>query len=282
MLVKLWGTRGSLATTDREMAKYGGNTTCVEVRGQDGTVLVLDAGTGIRPLGNTLTDVGPRIDLLLTHLHMDHIQGLGFFAPLFDPSKEVHIWGPASTTLSLQARITRYLSPPLFPIRLNELPCTVILHELPCPAFDIGELHIQTMLICHPGPTIGYRITENYPHGPVFTFLPDHEPALGLTNFPIEAEWTSGYALAKEADLLLHDSQYKHKQYLAQHVGWGHSSIDDALKFAALCRVKQFVPFHYDPSHTDLMLDQMIAEALTAVNPPFHVLPGQEGQSFIL
>src|SRR4051812_17969573 len=123
MKVTLWGTRGSLPTPGMETSRYGGNTSCVEVRGSDGTVLVLDAGTGIRRLGGLLMNEVKRVDLLLTHLHMDHIQGLGFFAPLHNPDADVHIWGPASTTLSLGVRLARYLSPPLFPIRLNELPC---------------------------------------------------------------------------------------------------------------------------------------------------------------
>src|SRR3970040_645081 len=128
MRVTLWGTRGSLATPGPETARYGGNTSCVEVRGREGTVLVLDAGTGIRRLAAALPDSVRRVGLLLTPLHMDHIQGLGFFAPLYRPDIEVHIWGPASTTLSLQTRLTRDRSPPLFPARLRALPWQ--LHEV--------------------------------------------------------------------------------------------------------------------------------------------------------
>jgi len=122
MQVTLWGTRGSLATPGPEMARYGGNTSCVGVVGREGTVLVLDAGTGIRRLAATIPESLRRVDILLTHLHMDHIQGLGFFAPLYRPDVEVHIWGPGSATLRLQARLMRYLSPPLFPVSLSELP----------------------------------------------------------------------------------------------------------------------------------------------------------------
>lgn len=281
MYVKLWGTRGSLATPDPKMVQYGGNTACVEVRGQAGTVLVLDAGTGIRPLGTTLSAVKPRLDVLLTHLHMDHIQGLGFFAPIFDPEMDVHIWGPASTTLNLLSRITRYLSPPLFPIRINELPSRITLHEVPCPAFDIGEFHVQTMLVSHPGPTVGYRITENFPHGPTFTYLPDHEPALGIAGrFPLEPGWTSGFSLAREADLLIHDTQYTHAQYLAHHIGWGHSSLLDAFKFADLAGARELVTFHYDPSHDDETVTRMIATAVAEANPTCQITPGKEGMAF--
>jgi len=137
MDVTLWGTRGSLATPGPETARYGGNTSCVGVRGGDGTLLVLDAGTGIRRLGGTLDASLKRVDILLTHLHMDHIQGLGFFAPLYRPGVEVNIWGPVSSKLTLRERIMRYLSPPLFPVSLRELPCELSLHEVPCGEVDI-------------------------------------------------------------------------------------------------------------------------------------------------
>src|SRR3989442_9973743 len=148
MKVTLWGIRGSLASPGPETARYGGNTSCVEVRGNDGTVLILDAGTGIRRLGGTLPRHLPRVDLLLTHLHMDHIQGLGFFSPLYDPNVEVHIWGPASTTANLRTRLMRYLSPPLFPVHLRDLPCQLTLHEVPCGEVEVGEFRVSSMLVC--------------------------------------------------------------------------------------------------------------------------------------
>ena len=178
MRVKLWGTRGSLATPGPDTARYGGNTSCVEVRGAGGTVLVLDAGTGIHRLGASLPPDLKRVDILLTHLHMDHIQGLGFFAPLYRDDAEVHIWGPASSTQSLHARLKRYLSPPLFPVRLSELTCKLSFHEVPCGEVDIGEFRVSSALVCHPGPTVGYRIVSG--EGRVLTYLPDHEPALGV------------------------------------------------------------------------------------------------------
>ncbi|MGH2393745.1 MAG: MBL fold metallo-hydrolase, partial [Candidatus Limnocylindria bacterium] len=110
MIVRLWGTRGSVAAAGPQTARYGGNTACVEVRGEDGTLLVLDAGTGIQRLGAEVEMETGRIDILLSHLHMDHIQGLGFFAPIFRRGCEIHIWGPPSPTLHLRARLTRYLS----------------------------------------------------------------------------------------------------------------------------------------------------------------------------
>jgi len=278
MRVTLWGTRGSLGSPGAETARYGGNTSCVEARGTEGTVLVLDAGAGIRRLGATLPTTLRRVDVLLTHLHMDHIQGLGFFAPLYDSETEVHIWGPASTTLLLRNRLMPYLSPPLFPVRLRELPCQLILHEVPCGGFDIGEFHVTSTLIGHPGPTVGYRITT--PRA-TLAYMPDHEPALGVRRFPLSRDWTSGYAVAAHADLLLHDAQYSSEEY-PSYIGWGHSSLTDALAFAALAEVKQFVPFHHDPAHTDADLDRIIAEATAVTRPAFTLVPGTEGAVFDL
>jgi len=280
MQVTLWGTRGSLATPGPEMARYGGNTSCVGVAGREGTVLVLDAGTGIRRLAATIPESMRRVDILLTHLHMDHIQGLGFFAPLYRPEVEVHIWGPGSATLSLQARLMRYLSPPLFPVNLAELPCKLTFHNVPRGDFDIGEFRVSTGLVCHPGPTVGYRISE--PETGVLTYLPDHEPALAALRFPsLPREWTSGGTLAAGADLLIHDSQYSAAEYPG-HCGWGHSSLNQTLDFGTLTEVKQLVPFHHDPDHTDADLDRLMAEAIEERKPGYRVTPGIEGTIFEL
>jgi phosphoribosyl 1,2-cyclic phosphodiesterase len=276
MKVTFWGTRGSLPSPGPETARYGGNTSCVQVVGSDGTLLVLDAGTGIRRLGMNLHSSMREIHILLTHLHLDHIQGLGFFRPLDDPECQVHIWGPGSITRNLRARLSRYLSPPLFPIHLRDLPSKLVLHDVGSTEFVIGEFAITSAMVCHPGPTLGYRIAS---HAAVVTYLPDHEPALGVRHFPESAEWTSGYALAADADLLIHDAQYGDQEYAAR-VGWGHSSLQQAVEFGRLAQVKQLVPFHHDPAHRDQDLDRMTAGAVTALRPGFAVIPAKEGDSF--
>jgi len=276
MKVTLWGTRGSLPTPGPETTRYGGNTSCVEVLGRDGSLVILDAGTGIRRLGDTIGPEVRRIDLLLTHLHFDHIAGLGFFAPLFRRGMEVHIWGPASTTLDLRSRLTRYLSPPIFPVRLRDLPCQVEFHDVASiERLKIGQLEIRAALVCHPGPTVGFRISEG---DASLAYLPDHEPALGAIDFPRNPEWTSGFDLAADADLLIHDAQFGREEY-AGRVGWGHSAISDLLLFATATRAARVVPFHYDPAHTDAYLDRRFDEA-RRTPLPFELVPGMEGATF--
>jgi phosphoribosyl 1,2-cyclic phosphodiesterase len=276
MRVTLFGTRGSIAAPGPETNRYGGNTSAVEVCGKDGTLLVLDAGTGIRRLGQQVLPTTTRVDVLLTHLHMDHIQGLGFFDPLYNPGIDVHIWGPASSVLTLEARLGRYLSPPLFPVHLRDLP-RVVCHEVPCPPFDIGPFRVQTSLVCHPGPTVGYRIEAE--EG-ITTYLSDHEPALGLPNGQWPApDWISGYDLAVNADLLIHDAQYTDEEY--QHcVGWGHSTYRHAFEFAAQVEAKRIVPFHHDPSHNDEMLDHLLEVAVNTFKSTCAAAAGREGAVF--
>lgn len=278
MRVSLYGTRGSLPTPGPSTARFGGNTSCVRVEDPDGSVLILDAGTGIRALGQDLPPGLKRVDLLLTHLHMDHIQGLGFFAPLYNPEMEVHIWGPTTTSAPLARRLSRYLSPPLFPVALSDLPCRLSLHEIPKGPQRVGPFTFFAEMVCHPGATLGYRIEEG---GRTLTYIPDHEPALGSRSFPESPAWTSGYNLAEGADLLLHDAQYSALEY-SQHVGWGHSSVHHCIEFARLVGARTLVPFHHDPSRDDDSLVRLVENATRELKPSFAVTPAAEGHIFEL
>lgn len=277
MKLTVWGTRGSLPSPRPGTARYGGNTSCVQLELSDGSAVVLDAGTGI----HRLPDYGPsttRVDVLLSHLHMDHILGLGFFGALFQPDLEVHIWGPPSTTLDLHARLTRYLSPPLFPVRLRDLPCKLVLHDAPRGTFDLPGASVTADLVCHPGPTLGYRIAAD---GATLAYLPDHEPALGAESFPRAREWTSGFDLMNGVDVLIHDSQYSDAEYPA-HVGWGHSSIQHAMAVAESADVTRLMAFHHDPNHNDSQLDRLFAEAVAGRDWSFELIPAQEGSRLTL
>lgn len=277
MEVNLWGTRGSIASPGPDTVRYGGNTSCVSIKGTEGTLIVLDAGTGIRVLGQELPEDIPCVNILLTHLHMDHVQGLPFFEPLRRPGVEVHIWGPASTTLKLEDRLHRYLSPPLFPVRVRDLLSKLYFHEIIHGKVEIGEFQVYAQMVIHPNPTVGFRIEG---HEATVTYLPDHEPALGSQSFPEDKEWTSGYYLAEGADLLIHDSQYSPEEY-EDHLGFGHSSILDTFRFAQFTDIKQLVPFHHDPAHNDNDLDGMIENAQKTIQPKYVVTPGKEGLSLL-
>jgi phosphoribosyl 1,2-cyclic phosphodiesterase len=272
MEVTYWGTRGSIASAGHATQRYGGNTASVQVTGSDGTVVILDAGTGIREIGDVLSPTLRRVDIFLSHLHMDHIQGLGFFPPMFQPSLEVHLWGPPSATLDLRSRLTRYLSPPLFPIRLRDLSSHVELHNAPDAQVRIGALRITSAAVIHPGPTVGYRITEN---GASLAYLPDHEPALGNADFPDDPEWTSGMDLARNADLLIHDTQYFPAERKTR-VGWGHSSTVETARFAELVGARRLDCFHHDPAHDDDTIDRLVAEVAAAA-PGVEVTGAREG-----
>ena len=273
MKVTLWGVRGSVPTPGPATARYGGNTSCVEVSTTDTSLVILDAGTGICSLGAQLPADVTRIDILLTHLHMDHILGLGFFPGLYCEGLDVHLWGPSSTTGRLRERLSRYLSPPLFPVQLRELPCRLNLHDVPLGTFEVPGLSITAALVCHPGATVGYRLTSE---SAVLAYLPDHEPALGSRRFPEEPRWTSGHGLMADADLLIHDAQYTDDEY-ATHVGWGHSSIGQTLALASAADVRRLVPFHHDPGHDDARLDEMYG-ALARVD--IAVTPARERATF--
>lgn len=257
MRVKVWGARGSVPAPGPEMNRYGGNTSCLEVTLSSGEKLIIDAGTGIRTLGFALPPDLPMINILLTHLHLDHIQGLMFFPPCFRADSEICIWGPTSPEASLEARIARYISAPLSPVEVRELPCDVAFLDAPASEWQVGGATVRAEAVTHRGPTLGYRITDG---DTSLCYISDHEPALGADLRELEPEWISGYNLAREADLLIHDCQYTDDEYPG-HEGWGHSRVTDAVTFARRVGAKRMLLFHHDPLHTDSFLDDLHASA---------------------
>ena len=258
MRLKVWGARGSVPAPGPEMNRYGGNTSCVELELSDGSTLIIDAGTGIRSLGvGSAASTLPKINILLTHLHLDHIQGLMFFAPCFRSESEITIWGPSSPEASLEERIARYISAPLSPVEVRELPCDVSFLDAPPSQWEVGPATIRAESVTHRGPTLGYRITDG---DTTLTYISDHEPGLGAPLDSLEPEWISGYDLAHGADLLIHDCQYTDEEY-PEHVGWGHSRLTDTLTFAKRVEAKELLLFHHDPLHSDEFLDRFAEDA---------------------
>ncbi len=260
MKLKVWGARGSIPAPGPETMRYGGNTSCVEVTLSDGSTLILDAGTGIRNLGLALPRVQQPINILLTHLHLDHIQGLMFFAPAFRPESEIVIWGPASPEASLRDRVARYISAPLAPVEVRELPSVVSFREAVTLEWEIGPAKIRAQAVNHRGPTLGYRIEDN---GTTLCYIPDHEPGLGTPISELDDDWISGFDLAHGASLLVHDCQYTDGEY-RDHLGWGHCPLSDALAFAHRVGAEQLLLFHHDPLHSDDFLDGFCDQATAA------------------
>jgi phosphoribosyl 1,2-cyclic phosphodiesterase len=262
--VTIWGCRGSLATPSPDTLRYGGNTSCLEVELANGSLLVLDAGTGIRRLGQKLERGNVRrIQLFLTHLHLDHVEGLRFFEPLWDDGVEVDIWGPPSPVSSLRERVARAFSPPLFPIEIAEVPARVTFNDVPREQWVVDGATLRAEAIMHPGPTLGYRIESG---DAALAYLPDHEPALLGSISDRSADWISGASLAAGANVLVHDAQFSQDEY-AQRVGWGHSSYEDAIAFGQAVGAEKLVLFHHDPNHDDGWLDESEQRAQLLTGP---------------
>jgi phosphoribosyl 1,2-cyclic phosphodiesterase len=251
--LKIWGCRGSVPAPGPQTVTHGGNTSCVEVMLEDGSALVLDAGTGIRALGRDLVRRGTRrIHLFLTHLHLDHLEGLRFFAPLWDDGVTLEVWGPRSPVLTLGERIVRAFSPPLFPLDFRDVPARVTFHDLPGEQWQADGISLTSELVLHPGPTLGFRVESG---ASSLAYLPDHEPALaGIAGR--SPDWISGGALAAGVDVLLHDAQYLVDEYEAR-IGWGHSSVDDAVAFSGAVGARRLVLFHHEPERSDSALEQL-------------------------
>jgi phosphoribosyl 1,2-cyclic phosphodiesterase len=277
--VRIWGCRGSLPTPGRQSMRYGGNTSCVEIWLDDGSHLILDAGTGIRELGLALVESGRHdFHVCLTHLHLDHLEGLAFFAPVWRAESRVHVWGPASPLRTLEHRIGRWFSPPLFPVTLAEVPSRIVFHDVPADAWQIGGLRVDAQPVWHSGPTVGYRVDAG---GPALAYIPDHEPALAAELAQRSPDWISGYPLAEGAGALLHDAQYTPEEY-AGHVGWGHSSVDDAVAFARTAGARRLLLFHHDPTHADADLESIEARARQLWDGPEPPTLAAEGMELTL
>lgn len=274
MKVILHGTRGAYPTSTPHNRRYGGDTPCIEVIFGDER-LVVDAGTGIIGIDWEHFDPDKRLDILLTHLHMDHIQGLGFCKPLFDPKREVHIWGPKNGTYSLSTRLNRFLSPPLFPVVLRDIPSQPEIHELGQSEIKIGPFTIQSDYVVHPGPTLGYRISCG---GKALTYIPDHEPMIGTDELYEDDRWISGYDLAYETDLLIHDSQYERQEYIKGKIGWGHSCMTICSEFASRSKVGKLVFFHHDPAHNDEHRTKMFDDFMADKDYPFPIELAVQGE----
>jgi phosphoribosyl 1,2-cyclic phosphodiesterase len=245
MEIKFWGVRGSIASPGPETAGVGGNTSCVEVR-CGSTRLILDAGTGVRKLGDALLCEGP-VDatVLLSHLHWDHIQGLPFFVPAYLPSSRLSIVGSTHGVGSIQEALSAQMAAPSFPVRLDELGAQIALREARAgERFDVGEAHVRVAKLNHPGGVLAYRV-EHEGRSVVYATDTEHYACVDPTLC----------ALAEGADVLIYDAQYTPEEYRGDRgrsrVGWGHSTYVAAAELARAAGARKLVLFHHDPQRSD-------------------------------
>lgn len=276
MKVRFWGVRGSVPTPGPKTIKYGGNTSCIEIRGDKDELLIIDAGTGLRELGNYLiaNDLpkGPlNLNILLTHTHWDHIQGFPFFGPAYIPSSKITFRGPVNAIgVKLEDIVAGQMQYSYFPIRLSELRADIQFQEIREESFEIGPFHISTCYLNHPILCLGYRITYNnktvvtiYDNEPFRNIFAedDHETDDSVDEETIKeaeeyvnAQNKKIQDFAQDADLIIYDAQYTTEEYKTK-IGWGHSTIDNALESGFAAKCKKLALFHHDPVRSDNELD---------------------------
>lgn len=296
--IRFWGVRGSIPTPGQQTAGFGGNTSCVEVRVGD-RVIILDAGSGIRALGQSLMrefrDKPLNLTMLVTHTHWDHIQGFPFFIPAYNPKVNVRIVGYEGAVHGLRGALFEQMQSAFFPVGLNQMASHVTFEELSEMEFDLDGIKVRTIFANHPGICLGYRLST--PSGDV-VYMPDHE---AYERHEIERQKISGetsqasldYARAqdekvidfiRQADVLIGDTQYDAAEYPSR-LGWGHTCVDDAVDLALRAGVKQLFLFHHDPDHFDDKMVELTAAAekrVAAAGAKMSVSAAREGEEFVL
>ena len=280
MKVRFWGTRGSIAKPGPTTARYGGNTSCIEVRSSRGTLIVIDCGTGSHGLGQALVAEGvKRGCLLIGHTHWDHIQGLPFFAPLFDPTNEWDICGPKGLSGSLRETLSGQMESTYFPVALEALGATIRYWDLLQGSFQVDDIRVSTHHLNHPALTLAYRIEAD---GASIVYACDHEAyshAAADGNVRLVGPDLRHAEFATGADLLIHDSQYTAAEYPTK-VNWGHSTIEYAMLVAREAGVGQVALTHHDPLRTDDQLDSLVESARATMREhgsSIHVFAAAEG-----
>ena len=285
MLIRFYGTRGSLPSPGSGTVRYGGNTSCVMVRSISGTLVVVDAGTGAAVLGRELMATGAKLrgHILIGHTHWDHIQGIPFFAPIFDAGGEWDIYAPRGFQHTLQDILGGQMQCTYFPVQLGQLPAAIRYHELIEGEFRIEDIKVTARYLNHTALTLGYRLECD---GAVVAYSCDHEPhvrglAKGSLTFLSDQDGAHAHFL-EGADLLIHDAQYIASEYPSK-ISWGHSTVEYAVAVAQVAKAKRLALTHHDPTRSDAAIDTIV-ERLQAQTylPPLDIFAAAEGQEIEL
>ncbi|HEU4586614.1 MAG TPA: MBL fold metallo-hydrolase [Gemmatimonadaceae bacterium] len=273
-----WGTRGSIPSPGPATVRYGGNTPCVEVRVPDGALVILDAGTGIRALGEALARraAGETVsgDIFLSHAHWDHIQGLPFFAPLYERGNRFRIWTGTTAAEDVERAVRAQMSEGVFPVLFDDVEATMEFRTLD-GSHSAPSYTIDTLPVRHPGGALGFRLRAPGDVVPRLVYIPDNELAAPPTP-DSPADWRDRLvAFAHGASILVHDATFTAAEY-ETHRGWGHSRYDDALSLALEARVERLVLFHHSPDRADDDLDAEL-ERLRRTGPPLEIIAAREG-----
>ncbi|WP_216907167.1 MBL fold metallo-hydrolase [Synechococcus sp. CCY 0621] len=282
MLVRFWGTRGSIAKPGPDTFRFGGNTSCVEVRSGAGTLLVIDCGTGAHGLGQALMQESPdgmEGSLLISHTHWDHIQGFPFFAPFFAPGHAWDVYGPSGLSGSLRSVLSGQMQHAYFPVTLDQFAAAIHYHDLGEGTFRIGDVTVTTHYLNHPALTLAYRLQAD---GATVVYCCDHEPhaaelASGIG--PLSGQDLHYAEFIEGADLVIHDAQYTALEFPAK-LGWGHSSVEYAVRLCEEAGVARLVLTHHDPLRNDAAIDLILARVradLADRGSPLEVMAASEG-----
>lgn len=282
--VQFWGTRGSIPSPGPKTIRYGGNTPCVEVRTDDGWLLILDAGTGVRELGRSLIERanGAPIggDIFLTHAHWDHIQGLPFFGPIFQRGNRFTIWGSKSLETSIDRVVRDQMSPVVFPVTFEQLDAVVDFRELAEGEEAAGTGYtVRAHPVRHPGGALGYRFMSGNGDDGALVYISDNEMNPSA-KYEAPKQWRARLVdFVRGARVLIHDTMYTREEY-DHHRGWGHSTYEDAVQLALDAGVQQLVLFHHKPERTDDEVDRRVEECRALVarrGSTLHVVAAAEG-----
>jgi phosphoribosyl 1,2-cyclic phosphodiesterase len=269
--------RGSTPCSCESLSRYGGNTSCVVIEGPQHDPIVLDLGTGLRFFGlNRPFDEPFRGTALVTHLHWDHVQGIPFFSPLLVPDAHLDLYAPAQEGCSLADAVRSFISPPYFPVGIDDLPGEIVFHDTVPGTFEIPGATITAAWVPHVGPTLGYRIEVG---DASVAYLSDHQqPGLGSTEVSPDV-----LKLCDGVDVVIHDAQFDDLEF-SMRSDWGHCTVDYAVEVAAQAGARTLVLFHHDPGHTDVRIDELLthARSLPSAKDVPEIIAASEGMTLSL